>query len=261
MTSRPHCGDPPVAPEVRAGQSPAQRLSSARLAAEHLRSSPSRAGDALPLLRRARLQWLEPELHRVPQRRTHRPLGQPPTPRRRADPYQGQRLIPLAGSRRRRTLGASTSWLFAPSTDIVPLFACLRRMGVPPALLHVLSPLGNLFEGSVTSEPVVNQPVADHGPGATDPAPAVDIDRSATLQSVVDGVEGCCHLPGAAWHGHVDDRMMLPLDRDAFRVRLFLRNSHMRLVPRGSWLAWRRRSAGCSPAGDQGSADGEFAHS
>ena len=59
----------------------------------------------------------------------------------------------------------------------------------------------------------------------------------------------------------VDNRMMLPPDLYAFAARLFLRDSHVRLVPRGSWLAWHRSSAGCTPAGDQGSADGEFAHS
>ena len=143
-------------------------------------------------------------------------------------PTKGSASSPSPPPRRERTLRASAIWLFALPTHIVPLFTCLRRMGVPPALLHVLPSLGDLFEGSVPSEPVANQPATDHGPGATDPTPAVDIDRPATVQGVVDGVEDCCHLPGAAWDGHVDDGMMLPPDLDAFGVRLFLSDSHVR---------------------------------
>ena len=79
----------------------AQRLDPARLAAEQLWSAPLRAGDALPLRRRARLIRLEPEVHRVP-RRTHRPPGQPSPPRQRTHPHQGQRLDPHRTGRRLR---------------------------------------------------------------------------------------------------------------------------------------------------------------
>ena len=39
-----------------------------------------------------------------------------------------------------------------------PLGAGLGRLGVEPALLHVLPPLGDLIEGPLAAEPVADQP-------------------------------------------------------------------------------------------------------
>ena len=85
-------GDAPVALEMAGGSDlPAQRLDPARLGTQPVQPPPLRAGDALPLRGRARLQRLERQLHLVPRHRRRWPLGQPPPPPRRTRPHPPRR--------------------------------------------------------------------------------------------------------------------------------------------------------------------------
>ena len=87
-----------------------------------------------------------------------------------------------------------------------------------PSCAHAGTTASKIADTAPTSLPTAS---ADQQPSP----PAVDIDRAAPLESVVDGVEDGHHLAGVARHGIVDDRMMLAADIHALGLRLFLRHS------------------------------------
>ena len=135
-------GDPPIALEMRAGQISLHSDWILHGSDPTAQAPPLRAGDALPLHRRARLQRLERQLHLVPRHRRRRPLDQPPPPRRRTDPHPRQRL--LSGPRQRRIPQPITPMLSRPRWS-KPLTATyghpLHRGLTPRSFRRAVSPI------------------------------------------------------------------------------------------------------------------------
>ena len=129
---------------------------------------------------------------------------------------------------RRRPEGALRRRL-GPVSDKSPLLGRLWGPGVRAGLWHLPEPLGDLAESGVAGSAVPHEPAADHSARSAHSAPAVDVDRLAVLQGVVDSVQGRGHLLRTARNAQIPYRAALVLNAQAAAFGLLLGNGRVRL--------------------------------